>query len=333
MFEDPRVFNDDFEKAVGQSVAEKYIQGHFNGWGGEELAKEYFKIVGSSFHTIKDELIRKAEGRKAFLYRFCRAALGQDTKNYPQQIGDCVSFGAKNATEYLSACDITIRGDKEKWRPVFPPYFYGIGRIYIGKGRLGNEDGSLGSWMAEAVQQFGTLFSDEEGVPQYAGSVAKQWGGSGGKSQLDKWKPLASKYLIKSAAKINGWEDLVAAVCNGYPCTVASNQGFQMEASGGAKGFHSPQGHWGHQMSIVGVDDENSDKYALILNSWGDVHGHLKSLDRDKPDEDLPVGVIRAKKTTIEAMIRAGETFAYSQFDGFPGQDLDKALFKVVGGR
>jgi hypothetical protein len=328
-YTDPRVFSSSQEVAQGLAIAEQYQAGNVVGWGGENLAREAFKLLSSSFYSgFSDEMKRAAEGKKMFLYRAVRAALGQDTKNYPQQIGDCVSFGAKNATEYLSCCDIVIRGDREKFRPVFPPYFYGIGRVYVGQGRLGNEDGSLGSWMAEAVMKYGTLFADEANVPAYSGSVAKQWGGSRGATELDKFKATASKYLIKSAAKINDWNDLVTAICNGYPCTVASNQGFKMETS--ATGFHSPSGNWGHQMCIMGVDDTYSEKYALILNSWGDVHGHLKSLDSEKTDEDLPVGVLRVKRDTIERMIQAGETFAFSQFDGFPAQDLDKALFKLI---
>jgi hypothetical protein len=325
---DPRVFNSNFEISLGLQIAELYESGTVQGWAGEEIARQAFSLLSPSFYDgFSDDMRENAAGRKMFLYRACRAALGQDTKNYPQQIGDCVSFGAKNATEIVTCCDIVIRGLREKFRPVFPPYFYGTGRIYVGGGQMGNQDGSSGAWMAEAVMKYGCLFADETEVPTYSGSVAKQWGGPGGSRYLDKFKSTAQKYLIKSAAKINDWNDLVTAVCNGYPCTVASNQGFAMEA--GSDGFHTAQGQWAHQMCIIGVDDEYSTPYALILNNWGDVHGHLKSFD--KPDEDLPVGVIRAKKSVIERMIAAGETFAYSQFDGFPAQDLDRALFKLVG--
>lgn len=236
----------------------------------------------------------------------------------------CVSFGAKNATEYLICCERIIKGTWEKFRPVFPPYFYGTSRVQVGGGQLGNGDGSTGSWMAEAVIKYGVLAADESGVPEYSGSVAKSWGRSG---SPDNFVKIAQAFPIKSAVKINSWAELVAAITNGYPCTVASNQGFSMEA--GSDGFHRAQGNWGHQMCIMGVDDEYANPYGLILNSWGDAMGHLKSFDT--PSEDIPIGVIRAHKNTIEDMISAGETFAYSNFDGFPEQDLDEALFKIVG--
>jgi hypothetical protein len=321
-----RFYNTPNEILQGQAVAEAYEKGDLIGWN-EEVALANLKLIGTDPNTpiyvgMPDDLINAAAGKKAFLYQLVRKALGQDTKNYPQQIGDCVSFGAKNATEYVTCTDIVMQGKREKFRSVFPPYYYGTGRVFIG-GQRSRQDGSTGEWMAKAVMQYGTLFSDEEGVPNYAGSVAKEWGYSGPpKNFVD----VGKKYLVKSAALIRNWADLVAAINNGYPCTVASNQGFAMSAS--SDGFHRAQGNWSHQMCIIGVDDEYSTPYALILNSWGDVFGHLKSFDGN---EDLPLGVIRAKRDVIEHMIDAGETFAFSQFDGFPEQDLNEALFKVVG--
>jgi len=224
-------------------------------------------------------------------------------------------------------CERLLKGDNEKFRPVFPPYLYGTGRIYVGGGQLGNEDGSLGSWMADAIVKYGVLCSDEPGVPVYSGSVASSWGGTRGRPTLDKWKPIAEVHPVKSAAKIDNWDELVTAICNGYPCTVASMQGFNMEAS--SDGFHRANGQWAHQMTWIGVDDEVSDPYAILLNNWGDVHGRLKDF---KTGENLPEGVLRVRKSTVQSMINAGETFAYSNFDGFPDQQekLEKALFKLI---
>lgn len=321
-----RIFNSRPEISQGISIATAYSEGLVKGWD-----ESLFKIVGNSasskvYKQLPPSLLVGTAGRKAFLYQVTRKLLGQDTRNYPQQIGDCVSFGAKNAIEYLIACEKLLHGDTGKFRPIFPPYLYGTGRVYIGRGQLGNDDGSLGRWMAEAVIKHGVLAGDELGVPAYSGAVAKAWGGPSGSSYLNKWKSTGEKHLVKSAAQINNWDELVGAIVNGYPCTVASMQGFNMEAS--SDGFHKPYGQWAHQMCIIGVDDEYPDKYALILNSWGDVHGRLKSFDGN---EDLPVGVIRARKNVVEAMIRAGETFAYSQFEDFEPQSIDEALFKIVG--
>jgi len=235
----------------------------------------------------------------------------------------CVSFGAKNAIEYLQCCEILMKGDREKFRPVFPPYLYGTGRVFAGGGRLDGEDGSLGSWMADAVITHGVLASDEPNVPQYDGRVAKKWGDTPGPP--NEFILIGKEHPVKSAAKINSWEELVTAICNGYPCTVASNQGFEMEA--GADGFNEASGQWGHQMCITGIDDEYTQPYCIILNSWGDAHGRMKDFNSK---EDLPIGVLRAKKNIIQRMISSGEVFAYSNFQGFPTQEIAKELFKLI---
>lgn len=322
------VYNSTPEISQGVNIALAYSKGDIVGWD-YNLAADAFKFVGGPniYSGLPAGLVSSAEGRKAFLFQVVRKVLGQDTKNYPQQIGDCVSFGAKNAIEYLMCCEKLLKGDREKFRYVFPPYLYGTGRVYIGRGQIGYEDGSLGTWMAEAVIKYGTIPADEEGVPAYAGNVAKAWGAPNGATYLNKWKPIGEQHPVRSAAKINNWSELVAAIVNGYPCTVASNQGFTMSPD--SRGFHRPSGNWAHQMCIIGVDDEHPEPYAIILNSWGDVHGRLKSFYDS--NESLPVGVLRAPKSAIQSMIAAGETFAYSNLDGFPEQSIDEALFKIVG--
>jgi hypothetical protein len=104
-------------------------------------------------------------------------------------------------------------------------------------------------------------------------------------------------------------------------------QGFEMEAS--SDGFHRPRGEWAHQMSFIGVDDDYRDPYAIILNNWGDAHGRLKDFETG---ENLPIGVLRVRRSVVESMINAGETFAFSNFEGFEDQNakLNKELFKLI---
>lgn len=326
-------------------IAKDYEKGVLCGWAEARrpgIAKEQFNLLADRF--VSPKIVgqtRATAGKKMFLHWVVRKVLGKDTENYPQEIGDCVSFGMKNAIEYLTCVQIAgvalqmlLRGEdaqsylaqaRYKFRNIFPPYYYGTGRVYVGGGRMGNEDGSLGAWMAEAVQKYGTLFSDEPGVPKYAGSVAKKWGDPNPADDLDKWKSVANPFLVKSAAQIKTWDELVAAIVNGKPCTTASNIGYSMEA--GRDGFHAQTTSWGHQMSFIGIDDNDKDPYALILNNWGDVHGHLKDFDTQ---EDLPLGVLRVRRKDAEKHIRAEETFAMSDFDGMKEQDLEKALFMLI---
>jgi hypothetical protein len=297
-----------------------FYQSGMKGWLGTVAAKKAWAVLKDSPSFVKFNL--STGSKRMMLFDVVRKVLGQDTENYAQQIGDCVSFGAKNAIEYLMCTEVLMLGDREKFKPIFPPYLYGTGRVFVGGGQI-NGDGSLGSWMAEAVIKYGAIPSDTEGCPAYSGSIARQWGAPPGPAQ--KFVDVGKLHPVKSAALISNWNELVEAICNGYPCTVASNQGFNMEAS--RDGFHAPSGSWGHQMCIIGVDDEASDPYAIVLNNWGDVHGRLKDFNTN---EDLPIGVLRVRKRTIERMIDAGETFAFSNFEGFPEQPIAKELFKLI---
>lgn len=307
-----------------------YTGGQKGGWAGKdnpELVKEQFNLIKDDF---KDFIItsktRDSKGKKLMLYEVVRKLLGRDTDNYPQEIGDCVSFGAKNAVEYLMASERLMKGDREKWSPVFPPYLYGTGRVFIGRGRLNGSDGSLGSWMADAVIKYGVLRSDFEGVPKYSGRVASKWGDSPGPDK--KFVEEGKLHPVRSAALIKSWDELVEAIVNGYPCTTASDIGYSMTPS--SDGFHRQNDSWAHQMCVIGVDDgykNGNEPYAIILNSWGDSHGTLKDFDTG---ETLPAGVLRVRRKDMEKHIRQEETFAYSNFDGFPEQLIDKALFMLV---
>lgn len=230
----------------GTKLAGLYENRSIQGWAGKELADRQFDLISDSFVEFPKELIYGAS-RKAFLWEFSRKLLGKDIPTITQKIGSCVSEGAKNAVDYLSCYEIVRLNQAEDFRPVFAPYYYGTGRVYVGQNRLGNQDGSLGSWMAKAVMTYGSLFVDEPGVPAYDGNIAKQWGSS--KAVLDQWLPTAKQYLIKSAAKITTFEQVIAANTNGYPVTIASNQGFSMLPN--AAGFHEGQGEWQHQMCAL----------------------------------------------------------------------------------
>ncbi len=262
--------------------------------------------------------------RRMMLFEVTRKVLGSDTENYAQQIGDCTSFGTKNACEYLECCQIAM-GNLGQFRKVFPPYIYGCERVYIGGGRI-NGDGGVGVWAAQACNQYGIIASDENSVPPYAGSVAKSWGNSD--NGFKQFVPTGKQHLIGKTAKISTWEDLIQAITNLYPVTVCSDQGFSMLP--GQDGFHNPQGSWAHCMAIIGVDDDggNVEPHATILNSWGDVMGSIT----DFRDTSLkwPIGTLRVRKNVIEGMLRQDDSWAFSSFTDFPAQTLPANFFDMI---
>ncbi len=284
------------------------------GWAGEETAKREWEHVASSFVPfVIAGATRNTSGGTVRLWDLVRRVLGTDTPHDRQRTGDCVSFGAKNAIEYVACAEI-VRGELEEFRPAFPPYLYATGRVLVGGGRLRGRAGSLGSWMAKAVVEHGVLRSDLPGVPEYSGAIADRWGdGDGFREFLEEGR----RHPIRSAARIDDWDALVAAITNGYPCTIASNAGFTMKPA--TDGFHHRRGSWPHQMCVVAISDDAQRPWAGVLNSWGDVHGRLSDFDTAEP---WPIGTLRITRGDMESMLRTGECFAYSQFAGFPQQDI-----------
>lgn len=231
---------------------------------------------------------------------------------------NCVSFGAKNAVEYLQCCQIAL-GNLCEFHSIFPPYAYGTSRL-IGN-MLGGEDGSVGIFAAQAANQYGELNSDADNVPKYSGKVAKSWGAS--QTPWTNFKPIGQKHIVQKTAKISTWDDLMGAITNLYPVTIASDVGFTMAPQ--SDGYHHRQGNWGHQMACIGVDNGDSSKgiepHVCILNSWGDVMGGPIKDFRD-PSLTWPVGTLRVRKADIMAIIQQDDTWAYSSFQDFAIQTL-----------
>jgi thiol-disulfide isomerase/thioredoxin len=262
-----------------------------------------------------------SEGKTALLWEYSRAINGgKHFPTYRQETGDCVSMGAANAVNYLQAVQIAKQGE-HSFRPAFQPWIYGVSRTAkdCGNGQLGRSAGSTGGWAAKAVSTYGILAADDQGVPTYSGKVADEWGYRGPPKQFF---DAADDFVVRSVAKVTSYEQLRDAITNGYPVTVASDRGFRMEPRVyQGKSWGIPEGEWMHQMCFIGVDDtapspDGDTGGAYCLNSWGETaHG--------TPADDAPPGGFWVSKKTVNYMLKQGDSYAYSNFDGFPPQELD----------
>lgn len=293
------------------------------GWAGHnhpELLREAFNMIA----TVKPFQIKGARpiaGMRSMLWEIGRKVLGQDTPNYPQQTSDCVSFSAKNAIEYVQFYPLA-NANRTIFKQVFPPYLYSCGRMFIGNGVLGGDGGSLGVWQAEAVKKYGTISIDAIGCPPYSGAIADEWGQNEPSAEL---VSIGKTHIVKSTYPINTWDELVTALTNGYPVTVASNVGFEMLPQ--ADGFHHVDKEWMHSMTIIGVDNNEKDPYSCILNQWGDNHGLIRDFTSD---EHWPVGTLRVRKDDTEKMLAANDSFTYGSFEVFLAQDLPRDVFNFL---
>lgn len=292
-----------------------------HGWLGQDAARRAFEQLADRFAPFfVAGQTRSSEGRRLALWDFARQVTGRHLPTFRQEIGDCVSMGAANAVNYLACMEIARQHDRERYRPAYPPYLYGISRVQIGGGRLDDGDGSLGVWAADGVRRHGVLAADEPGVPPYSGNVAREWGRRPGPpAQLI---AQAQPHCVRSTAPVRTYAQVRDAIVNGYPVTVASTVGFRMRPMVDRnKHWGVPAGSWAHQMCLVGCDDDDARPGCYCINSWGpDAHG--------KPADDAPPGGFWIDASVVERMVGQDDSFAYSQFDGFPEQELD---FHLVG--
>lgn len=291
------------------------------GWAGPEAAKRANDLMGHLFPRffIQKQTVAAA-GQRVVLWDASKKATGAHLPTLNQQIGDCVSMGATNATDYLSCADIVIRNQSEKFRHAFMPYVYGTSRVLVG-GQRNYSDGSVGVWAADAVRKYGVLWADYTGVPAYSKDVAKEWGAKGPPKDLVTY---ATAFPIKTTAKVSSYTEARDALSNYYPIAVCSNRGFKMNGTAVKVGdrqmlFGSPSGTWNHCMCFCGVDDNPTRPALYCLNSWGpDAHG--------APLDGAPPGGFWVDAEVADKMLKQDDSFAYSDLVGFPERSLDYML-------
>lgn len=287
---------------------------HLFGWAGPQVAAEARARLAADLPELRvsaDVYRDTLEGRFVGLWSFAKWANGgQPLAASRQEIGDCVSWGFSHAADYSLATLIGLGHSDSEFSRSFPPYVYGISRVQIGGGRIGcRSDGSVGSWAAKGLEQYGILSRNATGVPAYSGRVAKDWGCQG---PPQAFRDLASKHKAECRL-VTDWESTAGAILSGWPVAICSNVGFNRmdERDGRLWGVRS--GTWPHCMCLVGVDTRAGSEGAYCLNSWGPTaHGPLSYYERTGE----PAGGFWVRKADVVRIVSQGDSYAVS-FTGF----------------
>lgn len=290
-------------------------QPRFKGWVNDPAKVEAvmntlpFPVFGEIRSPIKDT----GKGKEMLLYDIISKVAGK----FPirtQTIGDCVSMGAAYAIDAIKAVDIYLNKDFEEWvSETATEDIYGGSRVVIGQGQLGNDDGSLGAWIAKYINEYGTLTRKKYGnidLSTYDGNRAKTWGSSGVPKEL---VAIEKEHKVITVSQVNTYEECRDLIVNGYGVTVASDQGFSEKRDD--DGFSKIKGSWMHQMSILGVDDKYKRPGVLVQNSWGAWNGGPKR--HNQPD-----GSFWVDAEVIGRMLSQGDSWAFSGYNGFKPQKL-----------
>jgi len=273
------------------------------------------QLPATHFAESAADLIAAGAPDDVFLWDACRRLTGGHLAAHDQDgVGCCVGEGFASAVEYLQCVEIALGGQAERYSPISSEAIYGLSRVEVGGGRL-RGDGSTGAWAAKAVSQFGVLPRSAIGghdLREFDPSRARTWGARGLPDDLE---PLARKHLVQTVSLVRSFDEAKAALANGYPVAVCSNQGFSMTRD--RDGFCSPRGSWAHCMCFIGATGGRRPGLCC-LQSWGAT----------TPGGPIGVGDHPACAFWVDAdvadrTLRQGDSWALSAFDGFPARRLD----------
>lgn len=266
-------------------------------------------------------LVGSGAGQTTLLYKAFKEVNGGSYIDYPAQtIGDCVSQGHGHGVDLLECVQIALGKKSEIFHQTCTEAIYGMMR------ELGNDlkptpppekrvpshsypDGGVGAWAAKSISTQGTISRDSIGP--YDGGRAALWGGPPGVPA--NIKAQCSPHKVQTISLVTTTDELDDALANGYPVTVCSSQGFTMNRD--QNGFCSPRGDWGHCMLIVGVRKDEHPGYC-IFQSWGSDNP-AGPLALDQPPNSFWI-----TSTVMARMLARQDSWALSNFEGYPGQTL-----------
>jgi hypothetical protein len=256
-----------------------------------------------------------------FLWDACRKVTGDLLPPRDQgSVGACVGFGTAAAVEHLS-CVQVASDPNETFRELAPEIIYAGSRVEIGGGHI-RGDGSVGAWAAQFVHDYGVLPRDNYprlDLSKFDPKQCRRLGNTGVPADLE---PLTKQHPVRAITSVRSFDECRAAIRNGYPMIVCSSQGFTMARD--AEGFCQPQGTWMHCLAIVGVRG-GPRPGAFLLNSWGgSAHRGPGGLGHPSP------AGFWADADVVDRMLREGDSWAFSQFAGFPARKLD---WKMIAAR
>lgn len=230
-------------------------------------------------------------------------------------VGSCVSFGTASAIESTLANQVLL-GLVGEYRDIAQEVIYAGSRVEVGGGKI-RGDGSIGAWAAKFVVQWGIVSRGNVGrydLSNYDEARCRSWGRTGVPDDLEL---EAKKFPVSDAAAIRNWVEAKKALANGYGIAVCSNIGFTMRRD--ANGVCKASGTWAHCMALDGYHIEpDGREYGHITNSWGD-NAHTGPVGWGNPNH----AGFWAESRTVERMLFAADSWAFSGVTGFPARKID----------
>jgi hypothetical protein len=282
--------------------------------------------------TINPSIVPSLQGRTepVFVYRpmleACLKTTGKPWRVHNQgNVGSCVGEGYALGCEIVNGVAWKL-GKTDKWNYVATESVYGGSRVEaMGRRTAPGGDGSYGAaafaWLTKSGGIVWRERFDELGYDllHYDEGRCRHYGywGNGGKDDNGRLDKIAKQSPIIGGAMVKTWDELAAAIANGYPVPVCSNHGFANTRD--SQGFAAPRGQWAHCMCLAAIRFDRPG--VLCMNSWGP-----NWISGPKWPEDQPDGSFWIDKQVVEAMLRGSgfpDTYALGDVAGFPTRRID----------
>ncbi len=289
------------------------------------------RTIQRPIYRQHDRYIRgTGENKRVLLWRYYEEVIKQEFEPHIQGIGDCVGQACGLGVDALTAVQIAFLRQNEEWRgKCSTEAIYGGSRIEIGKGeacidRRGRPtDGTIGTWAAEYVRDYGVLLRGRYrnyDLTQYSAKLARKWG-SFKVGVPDELEAYSKPHPVRTVTLVKSWSQACDLIANGYPIFLCSNIGFYMKTD--AQGFlPMSREPWYHSMLLWGIDTISRRKGVCIANSWG---AHW--LDGPEHALGTPKGCFWADAEIIDMMLKQGDSYAVSNYLGYPRRNLDYRLY------
>jgi hypothetical protein len=282
------------------------------------------------FRQAAPHLRESGIGKRILLWKFFEAVTGSELEPHFQGIGDCVSHGWGLGIDILTTVQMKYHFLPQKWiAKSATELIYTGSRVNIGGG-LVRGDGSYGIWAADWCREHGNLLRQpyldgKYDFTTYDAQKARDWAHlcpnctDWGGGVPDDLVPLADEHPVRTTTLVTSWPEARDAVANGYPVTICSDVGYNDKRD--RDGFAQRQGTWYHCMLLAGIDTVGRRPGGCILNSWGEdwIDGPTRL--------GQPKGSFWAEAADIDRMLKLGDSFAISNYQGYPRRNVEYRLY------
>lgn len=288
---------------------------HGFGWLDEpdEVKRLLATFPNPFFGDAGKNLVMAEEDRDAFLWQAWEKVNKRPWRAHDQNgTGCCVGEGFSGALEVLQAVEILINRERQEYKDISASVCYGLSREASGHKFRG--DGSTGAGAAKALMEYGSVSCEDAGDDNFTNPQHAQTAKKFGTKVPNDLKVLAAKRKLKNASQVRTPEEVRSALVNGYPVAICSSVGFE-PFKRDKNGFCRSGGTWPHCMFIAGYRKDM--KAFLVIQSWGEsMPPGPKTLDQ--PDCSFWISW-----QDCQRIVRSGESYALSAFDGFPARNVD----------